>query len=103
MQRLTQDGAVGPGREDDHETFGRKIGGREEPPRLPRRIIRERPAVQVHRAGAGVVYLDPVRVLAVFVGERFLVVRHELADDHLRGGRTGQHHQTNHPEMQTKG
>ncbi len=44
-------------------------------------VVREEPPVEVHRDGAGVVQLDPVRVIPVLVRQRAPVAGHELGDD----------------------
>ena len=84
----------------DQEALGGQVRAREKPAGLARGIVRERPSIQIHRARAGVVNLDPIGKLPVLVGESGLVVGHEFADIHLRGGRTSQNRQTN-PEGTT--
>ena len=100
VQRLAQHHAIRAIREYDQEAFGGQVRAREKPAVLVRGIVRERPSVQIHRARAAVVNLDPIGKQPVLVGESGLVVGHEFADIHLRGGRTSQKRQTN-PEGTT--
>ena len=96
MQRQTWDRSILTGGEDNQEPFGGEIGRRNEPRLLVCGIIGESPAGEVHPGGTRVVKLDPVWKLVILVGQRLLVVGHELADDHLGRSGEGENQQVTH-------
>ncbi len=59
----------------------RNRGFREAPLERLRRVVGQPKASQVHRRGGGIVQLDPVRKIAVLVGQCRPVVRHHFADN----------------------
>ena len=70
--------------EEEEETAGRKVGGREGPKFLVRRIVGQSPARQVDRRGGDILEFNPVREVPVRIGECEGVGGHEFRYDHRR-------------------
>ena len=60
------------------------LHGRKRPFRQVRRPVRQMPTGQIERLAGRIVDLDPVAPVAVFIGNRSGVRRHELADRRVR-------------------
>lgn len=85
VQRPAGHPAIFARSEHHDETVQREVRGGETPAR-PALRIGERPTAQVHRVGAGVKNLDPIRGIAVLVVQRVVVLGHELGDEQVVQG-----------------
>ena len=85
MQRRACHPAVLSRGKHHQKTAGVEIGGGKPPFGQVMGIVGQAPAVQVHRARAGVVDFDPVIEGTVLVAQRVRVVGHEFREDHRAG------------------
>ena len=76
--------------EDDKETIGRQVGGRELPLGEIVRRVGEKPTREAGGGSILVLNFNPVGVVAVLVIERDVIDRHELGDGELGQGGKGQ-------------
>ena len=67
-------------RKDDEKASGFEGHRRQSPFRKLRLIIGEKPAIQVHRGIIGVVNLNPVREVAIFIRKTGSIIRHKLGN-----------------------
>src|SRR5262249_43444376 len=87
----------------DQETIRRHIRGWEAPFGKVARRIGKKPAGQVHRIGAAVKDLDPIRVSAVFVPQSTGVAGRKLGNSYLlRADRLRRHYQQTSESRSTR-
>ena len=89
MQAADDVGPVLAGSEDQQITVGCQRDVGELPFDEVFRVVRKRPAGQIHIVCGGVENFDPIRAVAVFVVDSVLIVGHELGYDHARQRRIG--------------
>ena len=83
MQLLTSDCAVLGGCEDDQELAGAELDRGKAPLTGHAGLVRGEPSVEIEPGAARVLYLEPVRALAVLVEKRVVVDGDELRDQEL--------------------
>ena len=69
--------------EDQQIRIGQKIRARKPPLRQVRRLVGEKPSVEIDQVRAGVVDFDPIRRVTILIQHRAAVDRHELRDQQV--------------------
>src|SRR5881394_1092940 len=80
MKWGARDAPIFAGGKRNHKTATCQISGRKPPLPQVAGAIGEKPTIHIYRQSAGIINLDPIRVLIVFVQERARVGSHKLAD-----------------------
>ena len=86
MQTCSRHRAIFAIGKDEEKAIRRQRNGRKRPFFRLVRLVGEMPACKIYRRSAGIVQLEPVGVIPIFVGNDILPRSHELRDDNRRGG-----------------